>query len=802
MQWVDAYIWYIHGKGEDLHTCAWNNWLATRIGLMTIMMEPIFNLFGYMYASRKFVGYTTIFVYLFAFCLMPVFAAKLFATQDPKCGLRSNFCCSTITDTYHVLYAYSQDSNGGFKCWNKYYFFGELQDEIPLLLRVMFLLGIIYPYRWSNPILPGLINALIITTAWFLGYYSDAHASVWCWGASLQSIYLIFLDPLLFPSPTRTQLKQSQFNYHRVDTKEGKLDRKHALNVLQARYSRSRVPKNLDAIVIGSGIGGLTTAALMARAGKKCLVLEQHYRAGGCMHTFDEFGGEFDSGIHYVGAIRNIKLFLSLITSKVIEWYSMGTHSDDVYDTIDLDGIDFKKDVIQYRGGRERLMSELIAKFPKSEQNIKNYFQFLKQTGGRITDLYVLSKLFPHSFLFNTEHWFHQRFIAPYMKYTKMTADEVIKEYIDDPKLRAVIGGGQLIDWCLIPCKASWWVVAAMMNYYIHGAYYPKGGSNNIPLSIIPVIQAAGGAVLCRAKVRQILVNKKTNTAYGVEMDQTGDIIKAPLIVSGVGAHTLFWELLELSTPSAMQKEQELKLLEERKELEPSFGHMTAFITFNGNSQDLELPDYNIHSWGNLAKHDYDINKIQQLFYEDPIKYGDEALICLTFPSAKDPYYDIKFPGKSNALLLTEAKYEWFEAEQVVKNGESNQYGKRTKGYKEFKDSFKEMFMKRLLKYCPKVKDRIIDFEIGTPLSSEHFLNTYKGGSYGISWSTKRFNHEYTKKFFHATAAEINNLYITGESSVFGGFVGALASGYVSAIRILGWKQMLKIVLCTTRVEE
>ena len=110
------------------------------------------------------------------------------------------------------------------------------------------------------------------------------------------------------------------------------------------------------------------------------------------------------------------------------------------------------------------------------------------------------------------------------------------------------------------------------------------------------------------------------------------------------------------------------------------------------------------------------------------------------------------------------------------------------------------MFMKRLIKYCPLIKDKIIDIEIGTPLSSEHFLNTYKGGSYGISWSTKRFNHQYTKKYFHSKASNINSLYMTGESTLFGGFLGALISGYICTFRIVGTIPMLKIFLTTTRV--
>jgi len=56
------------------------------------------------------------------------------------------------------------------------------------------------------------------------------------------------------------------------------------------------VPQDLDAIVIGSGIGGLCTAALLAKTGKKVLVLEQHGKAGGCCHTFSKKGFEFDTG--------------------------------------------------------------------------------------------------------------------------------------------------------------------------------------------------------------------------------------------------------------------------------------------------------------------------------------------------------------------------------------------------------------------------------------------------------------------------------------------------------------------------
>ena len=98
-----------------------------------------------------------------------------------------------------------------------------------------------------------------------------------------------------------------------------------------AIYNKKRVPENLDAIVIGSGIGGLGFASLMAKSGKRVLVLEKHYRPGGCTHAFTEVGNNaFDSGIHYVGGGPVMQGLLAHVVDQgqPIEMAQMGSEED------------------------------------------------------------------------------------------------------------------------------------------------------------------------------------------------------------------------------------------------------------------------------------------------------------------------------------------------------------------------------------------------------------------------------------------------------------------------------------------
>ena len=109
------------------------------------------------------------------------------------------------------------------------------------------------------------------------------------------------------------------------------------------RYRPGRLNGPYDALVIGSGIGGLTTAALLAELGWRVAVLEQHYTAGGATHSYERAGYEWDVGVHYLGdmgARTTVRRMMDFLTRGQLDWAPMDPHydrffiGDRVYDAV------------------------------------------------------------------------------------------------------------------------------------------------------------------------------------------------------------------------------------------------------------------------------------------------------------------------------------------------------------------------------------------------------------------------------------------------------------------------------------
>ena len=145
----------------------------------------------------------------------------------------------------------------------------------------------------------------------------------------------------------------------------------------------------------GSGIGGLTAASLLAKAGKRVLVLEQHDQAGGCCHTFIDKGYEFDTGIHYIGEMTEgtmTRVLVDQLTEGRLDW----TKLEDVFDTVVL-GLGGKGGRREYSvpSGKGAWEKSLIEQFPAEEQGIRKYFELVRQATATSGLLLGMMKLAP-----------------------------------------------------------------------------------------------------------------------------------------------------------------------------------------------------------------------------------------------------------------------------------------------------------------------------------------------------------------------------------------------------------------------
>lgn len=513
-------------------------------------------------------------------------------------------------------------------------------------------------------------------------------------------------------------------------------------------YKRQGLDDSWDAIVIGSGIGGLATAALLSLyAGKKVLVLERHYTAGGYTHIFHRPGYEWDVGLHYIGRVQDetstVRKAFDQISNGQLQWEPM----PDVYDRFVIGD-----QAYEFVSGAARFRDRLNDYFPHESTAIGRYIKAV-QSAAKASDLYFAEKAIPRTIAF----LFGGCMRAPLMRWAKRTTADVVGSFTRDQHLLGLLTA-QWGDYGLPPSQSSFGLHALIANHYLEGASYPVGGASRVAATIAPVIERSGGKIVVNAEVAEVLLENKR--AIGVRMVD-GRELRAPIVVSDAGARNTFERFLAGNVGNHR------KVADQIRSIPPSLAHLCLYVGVKETAASLGIAGTNI--WVHPTP-DHDANL--KRFASDP--KAAFPSVYISFPSAKDPDFERRHPGRATVEVVTFVPYRWFERWQ------ESSWRRRGSDYDAFKQQLSNRLQEELIRQVPVLIGKIDYAELSTPLSTRHFMNYQHGEMYGLSGTPERFRLRcLTPK------TPVRELYLTGQDVTSLGVTGALFGGVLTASAIL-----------------
>jgi phytoene dehydrogenase-like protein len=491
-----------------------------------------------------------------------------------------------------------------------------------------------------------------------------------------------------------------------------------------------------DAVIIGSGLGGLSCAAAFARQGFRPLVIEQHDKPGGYATAFTRPGGfVFDVSLHSTSAglrngVYNIIPGFPEITE--VEFVELPYLYRAIYPNHDFRVP--QKNLGAYLGF-------LTAQFPEEKDGIKGLYDDM---AGVARDIAKFSAARGNVNM--------GRFPADFpllFKYATHTWGEVLDDRIKDPKLQA-IASAMWEYYGLPPSKlAAVYYAMPSIGYLTDGGYYPRGRSQSISNAMVRFIEARGGKVLLNTRVERILT--KEGAAIGVHTSDGHDYL-GRAVVSNANAYDTFHKLMEPEEVPA----------DYRSRMDGYTSSLSTFLVFLGLKKDL-VKETGLKDAEIFCKTSYDPEN----------DYNGQLLADVHNTGFGMMVYDNVYPGYSPAgkntlcVMTLQGFDHWKPFEMDYWRGRKN-------AYRAEKERIANALIQAAEKtVLPGLSKAIEVKEIGTPLTNVRYTGNYRGAIYG--WD-QTLNNSGIRRLPHKTP--IRNLYLSGAwTSPGGGYAAVIPSG-------------------------
>jgi len=492
-----------------------------------------------------------------------------------------------------------------------------------------------------------------------------------------------------------------------------------------------------DVVVIGSGLGGLTAAALVARRGLRTLLLEHHYLPGGMCTTLRRQGISFDTGtaLMYGFGEKGFNAHNSVMNEL--------EQDIDIISHKSLLRITFEGRKITFWPDYDRFLDEITAAFPNQAEELRALYAYLYDIYTKViarepvivppTDMppeQNLRALFRHPLALLTT-----------VRMLNTSTESILRRFITDPDLLAFFDK-LTSTYCYCTIRETPAILAATMfvDNHIGGAYYPARSPQILASTLEKALEESGGQILYRRRAKEIIIEQGTARAVRLSDDT---VVRAHRIVANVTVWNLYGRLIK---PEHIKP----RRLEWAAKLVPTYG---ATVLYLGVDAAAIPPD--THPVEMLVADKRGVNSGDVTVYTSSL---DDPSICPL--------------GMHAMTVIAPSLRKWPSPWE-------NAY--HSPEYKQQKQAETERVLDQLEGAFPGLRKHIRVLDVGTPATIERY--TLK--NWGAVGGPKQSIGQEMLKRLHAVS-EWRNLYLCGDSTVMGmGTPAVTVSGVGAANRVL-----------------